>query len=120
MPVKIPVPVKETISQANLHQRDGSLNEALGKQKPVHDVASSIVEIPVADIWSAITINERFLFIRELFGNDPERFKNTVTLLNSLGSWESAKKFMTDRFEWDKSNPAAIDFLNVVRRRFLR
>ena len=119
-PLEIPVPVRETISEINLFQRDGSLNEALGKQKPVHDVASSITDIPVADIWSAITINERFLFIRELFGNDPEGFKNTVTLLNSLGSWDAAKKFMTDRFEWDKNNPVAVDFLNVVRRRFLK
>jgi hypothetical protein len=111
--------IRETIAERNLFQRDGSLNDALGKQKPVHDVASSITDVPIADIWSAITINERFLFIRELFGNDPEGFKNTVTLLNSLGSWEAAKKFMTDRFEWDKNNPVAVDFLNVVRRRFL-
>lgn len=125
-PIKEPVRepekplVRETIAEMNLFQRDGSLNDALGKQKPVHDVASSITDIPVADIWSAITINERFLFIRELFGNDPEGFKNTVILLNSLGSWESAKKFMTDHFEWDKNNPVAIDFLNVVRRRFIK
>lgn len=121
-PIRMPEkpPVRETVSEISLFQRDGSLNEALGKQKPGHDVASSIIEVPVADIWSAITINERFLFIRELFGNDAEGFKNTVTLLNSLSSWESAKKFMTDRFEWDKNNPVAIDFLNVVRRRFLK
>ena len=74
----------------------------------------------IADIWSAITINERFLFIRELFGNDAEGFKNTVTLLNSLNSWEAAGKFMSDRFEWDKNNQVAVDFLNVVRRRFLK
>jgi len=112
--------VRETVAEMNLFQRDGSLNDALGKQKPVHDVASSITDVAIADIWSAITINERFLFIRELFGNDPEGFKNTVALLNSLDSWEAAKKFMTDRFEWDKNNPVAIDFLNVVKRRFLR
>lgn len=104
----------------SLFQRDDSLNEALGKQKPSHDLASSISDIPVADIWSAITINERFLFIRELFGNDPEGFKNTVTLLNSLSTWEAAKKFMSDRFDWDKNNSVANDFLNVVRRRFLK
>jgi len=113
-------PVRETIGEMSLFQRDSSLNETLGKQKPVHDVASSITETAVSDIWSAITINERFLFIRELFSNDHEGFKNTVTLLNSLNSWEAAKKFMTDRFEWDKNNPVAEDFLNVVRRRFLR
>jgi hypothetical protein len=120
LPPKAHPPVRETIAESTLFQRDGSLNDALGKQKPVHDVASSLTDIPVGDIWSAITINERFLFIRELFGNDPEGFKNTVTLLNSLGSWDAAKRFMNDRFEWDKNNPVAIDFLNVVRRRFLK
>lgn len=119
-PAPIKHPVRETATEMHLFQRDDSLNDALGKQKPVHDVASSITDIPIADIWSAITINERFLFIRELFGNDPEGFKNTVTLLNSLDNWEAAKKFMSDRFEWDKNNPVAVDFLNVVRRRFLK
>lgn len=113
-------PARETVSETSLFQRDDSLNTALGKQKPVHDIASSITDVPITDIWSAITINERFLFIRELFGNDPEAFKNMVTLLNSLNSWEAAKKFMTDRFKWDKNDPVANDFLNVVRRRFLK
>lgn len=111
---------REIIAESTLFQRDNSLNETLGKQKPVHDIASTITDVPVSDIWSAITINERFLFIRELFGNDPEGFKNTVTLLNSLSTWDAAQKFMTDRFEWDKTNPVAIDFLNIVRRRFLK
>jgi hypothetical protein len=90
------------------------------KQNPSKDVATPLADMPIADIWSAISINERFLFIRELFGNDPEGFKNTVTLLNSLSSFEAAKKFMTDRFHWDENSTVANDFLNVVRRRFLK
>jgi hypothetical protein len=113
-------PVRETISEASLFQRDGSLNDALGKQKPVHNIASSITDIPVADIWSAITINQRFLFIRELFKNEPDGFKNTVTLLNTLESWDAAKRHLADSFDWDPDNHVVADFLNVVRRRFLK
>ncbi len=77
---------KEMHSNTVLFQREDSLNDALGKQKPIQDVASALTETPVADIWSAIAINDRFLFTRELFGNDSESFKTTVYLLNSISS----------------------------------
>jgi len=79
-----------------------------------------MIEVPIADIWSAITINERFLFIRELFGNNPEAFKNTVTQLNGMGSWEMAKNLLATQFNWDLESAVANDFMNVVRRRFLK
>jgi hypothetical protein len=116
-PPKTPEPEKPVTTI--LFQREDSLNEALGKQKSVQDVASALTEIPVADIWSAIAINDRFLFTRELFGNDSESFKNTVSLLNSISTWEAAKSYIADHFSWDKNNPVAKDFLAIVRRRFL-
>ncbi|MFH0761830.1 MAG: hypothetical protein V2A67_10045 [Bacteroidota bacterium] len=98
---------------------EGRLNEVLGKQKPLYDVASSITESPVNDIWSAIAINDRFLFMRELFDNDSEAFKTTVSLLNSLTSWDAAGRYISSHFNWDKNNPVVKDFQTVVRRRFL-
>ena len=98
---------------------EGRLNEVLGKQKPLYDVASSITETPINDIWSAIAINDRFLFMRELFDNDSEAFKTTVSLLNSLSSWDAAAKYISGHFNWDSNNPVVKDFQTVVRRRFL-
>ena len=118
-PVKPKPPVRETIADTTHYLRDDSLNDVLGKQKPVHDIASTITETPVSDIWSAITINERFLFIRELFANDAEGFKKTVSHLNSLDSWENARIHLEGRFSWKAGDQVASDFMNVVRRRFL-
>jgi hypothetical protein len=116
-PPKTPEPEKPVTTI--LFQREDSLNEALGKQKPVQDLASALTEIPVADIWSAIAINDRFLFTRELFGNDSESFKNTVSLLNSISTWEAARNYISEHFNWDKNNQVAKDFLTIVKRRFL-
>ena len=96
------------------------LNEALGKQKAVHDIASVLTETPVNDIWSAIAINDRFLFTRELFMNDSEAFKTTVTLLNSLPSWDASARYMSDHFDWDRNHPVVKEFQTIVRRRFLK
>ena len=98
---------------------EGRLNDVLGKQKPLFDVASSITETPINDIWSALAINDRFLFMRELFDNDSEAFKATITLLNSLPSWDAAAKYISGHFNWDNNNPIVKDFQTVVRRRFL-
>lgn len=103
-----------------LFQREGSLNEAFAKQKPKQDIASAINETPISDIWSAIAINDRFLFTRELFGNNPELFKSTVSLLNGLPSWEGAKDYISARFSWNTEDQVARDFLILVRRRFLK
>jgi len=109
----------ETEKPAAARGSEGRLNEVLGKQKPLYDVASSITETPINDIWSAIAINDRFLFMRELFDNDSEAFKTTVSLLNSLSSWDAATKYISGHFNWDTNHPVVKDFQTVVRRRFL-
>ncbi len=112
-------PRPSTVQEPLLFQREDSLNEALARQKPLQDVASVLNETPIRDIWSAIAINDRFLFIRELFRNDSESFKTTVTHLNGLQSWEAAQGYLADNFSWSDENPIARNFQNIVRRRFL-
>lgn len=110
---------KEEEKPAAPKGNEGRLNEVLGKQKPLYDVAASLTETRINDIWSAIAINDRFLFMRELFDNDSEAFKTTVSLLNSLSSWDAAAKYISGHFNWDQHNPVVKDFQTVVRRRFL-
>jgi hypothetical protein len=120
-PVASPSREKVSIADQPSQNRDnGSLNEVFGKHKSGHATTATLNETPVSDIWSAITINERFLFIRELFTNDPERFKNTVGMLNSLDSWEAARQIISERFDWGPDNEVATEFLSIVRRRFMK
>jgi hypothetical protein len=122
MPTFMSSPAAKTPAQTpelQLFQREGSLNEALSKQKPKQDVASAFNETPIRDIWSAIAINDRFQYTRELFRNNSEAFKSTVAYLNSLPSWEAASRYLDDNFPWTPENSVAKDFRNIVRRRFL-
>ena len=78
---------------------------------------TSLFGSPVADIRQAVSIGDRFLFQRELFGGNAEKLQQTLTELNTLHSFDEAVAFI-ERFGWDKQSPTHELFINVLRRRF--
>ena len=78
---------------------------------------TSLFGAAVTDIRQAVSIGDRFLFQRELFGGNAEKQQQTLTELNSLHSFDEAVAFI-ERFGWDKQSPTHELFINVLRRRF--
>ena len=78
---------------------------------------TSLFGAPVTDIRQAVSIGDRFLFQRELFGGNAEKLQQTLTELNNLHSLDEAVA-LVDKFGWDKQSPTYELFLNVLRRRF--
>lgn len=79
---------------------------------------SAQVGAPVDDIRKAISIGDRFLFIRELFGGNGEALQKTIDELNKLASLEEAEALVRKRFHWDEESAAAQLFMNILKRRF--
>lgn len=79
---------------------------------------SAQVGAPVDDIRKAISIGDRFLFIRELFGGNGEALQKTIDELNKLSSLEEAEALVRKRFHWDEESAAAQLFMNILKRRF--
>jgi len=75
---------------------------------------------PVKDIKSAIGINDRFYYQRELFGGDADLFNSTIDKLNIMNDIESAEALLSANFKWDEKNEAVQSFKDIVRRRYLR
>lgn len=78
---------------------------------------TSLFGAAVTDIRQAVSIGDRFLFQRELFGGNAEKLQQTLTELNALHSFDEAVALI-DRFGWDKQSPTYELFLNVLHRRF--
>ena len=78
---------------------------------------TSLFGTPVTDIRQAVSIGDRFLFQRELFGGNAEKLQQTLTELNNLHSLDEAVA-LVDKFGWDKQSPTYELFINVLRRRF--
>lgn len=76
---------------------------------------------PLTDMRQGIGINDRFMFVRELFANDSEKYNQTVEAINTAGTIEKALT-ITDRasefFSWQQDNETVQKFILLVYRRY--
>ena len=77
---------------------------------------------PVSDLISAIGINDKFLFLNELFGGSMEKYNKSIRSLNSFATLLGAKTYMSElqiEFQWDCSSDAYKKLADLVERRFI-
>ena len=91
-------------------------------EKPVvEEVASPKAAIygkAVDDIRQAISLGDRFLYQRELFGQNAELMQKTLNELNELSSYDAAVAYISDHFQWDTESSTYQQFLVTLHRRF--
>ena len=73
---------------------------------------------PVKDIRSAISLNDRILFINSLFDEDPMLFQSVLTKINSMPGLDEVVGYLrAERPAWDMESAEVYRFMMAVRRR---
>lgn len=73
---------------------------------------------PVKDIRSAISLNDRILFINILFGQDPMAFQEALTKINQMSSLDEAVEYVAAECpQWDMESETVYRFMMAVRRK---
>lgn len=73
---------------------------------------------PVKDVRSAISLNDRIIFINHLFDEDPMVFQNVITQINTMTSLDQVEEYLRNGFpSWDFSSELVYRFMMAVRRR---
>jgi len=111
---KLVVPVsthnKKTEENSTLNdQLQSTGNEVLGEK---------IYSNSITDIQSAIGINDRFLFIRELFNNDKNEYNSTIEFINNTNEFSTVEEHFKLKQNWDFEDPTVIQFLEITKRKF--
>jgi hypothetical protein len=79
---------------------------------------------PIDDLKSGIGLNEKFLFIRELFGNDHMAYAEAIEKLNQADGIAAAEQVLAEdilpKQQWDLDTEAALSFLHLIYRRFAK
>lgn len=81
-------------------------------------LANSIVKTIYPDFKKAISLNDRFRFSRDLFGDKAEVFDKTLDELNSIQSLDEAINYLNQEFDWDWESESAVAFKNLLINRF--
>lgn len=97
-----------------------SLNDKLRQGKT--ELVEVLKETPVKDLRKAIGINDRFLFINELFRGDEAMYERSIKTINSFNIYPEAEYWINRELKvkigWNKDSSTVQHFDQLVRRRF--
>lgn len=72
----------------------------------------------VKDVRSAISLNDRVMFISTLFRDDSMLFQDVINKFNALTTLEKAVQYLKENFpEWDMDSELVYRFMMSVRRK---
>lgn len=71
-----------------------------------------------SDLRHCFTINDRFRFKRELFGNSDSEMTDTINIVSAMNSFNEAEDYLYDDLGWDPSVDEVKDFMAIIERYF--
>ena len=116
-----------TFSQYNVVKE---VNEAMGQHESLNDklkenrteVMHAIKDTPIRDLRKAIGINDRFVFINELFRGDEPMYERSIKTINGFNVYTEAEYWMNRELKiklgWDDTRDTVKHFYQLVKRRF--
>jgi hypothetical protein len=130
MPVEIPtmihqpVQVQKEVFELNeilvAQHEQPELNERLKEEKI--EVATVLQSAPVRDLKKAVGINDRYLFVNELFRGDESMYERSMKTINGFTIYPEAQYWIERELKvklgWGDQCETAKLFDQLVRRRF--
>ncbi|MCU0473621.1 MAG: hypothetical protein MUC93_09685 [Bacteroidales bacterium] len=95
-----------------------SLNEKLGNLRDEDDVSDILKTKKLTNLTEAIGVNDKFLFIRELFNGNPESYNKAISSLEEVKTLDDAKAVIMSFIGDNKETDAVRQLLNLVKRKF--
>lgn len=126
-PVKAELPGEE-IKPAELFAADDedkilTLNQRLSAQRKGQNAAGSIEVVePLADIKTAINLNDKLLFVKDLFKGYNLAYTEAIEIVNRFSSFEEADRFLKNNYvtknNWEDKKDTSDKFYALLKRRY--
>lgn len=115
-----------------LAEQKKEMNEAWGKSAPslndklkteTTELGALLTEAPVKDLKKAIGINDRFVFVHELFRGDETMYERSIKTINNFRAYPEAEfwieRELKTKLGWDENKDSVKYFRQLVKRRFI-
>ncbi len=119
-PEPLPAPVLDEPAAADTPPL--SLNEILAAQTTKATVSSQLNQRQTRDLKGMISLNDKLLFVRDLFNGYSLAYSEAIELLNRFDTFESADNFLKQNYvvknSWSEKQDVADKFYELLNRRF--
>ena len=112
------IPKPQTV-KSGTSQR--SLNDLFTEKDGDHSLGAQFQNAKVHDLTKAISINDKFTYIKELFNNKGEEFSAAITSLNQCRNMEEAfncLEGLKQKYFWDSTSTTYLSLCDLLRRKF--
>src|SRR5690606_23121582 len=105
-------------------ERPMSLNERLSEQRKAMDSEKHHLESPrrIRDIKAGINLNDKLMFIKDLFNGYSLAYSEAIELLNRFESFEDADRFLKTNYaqknSWDTKQASVEKLYAILRQRY--
>lgn len=97
-----------------------SLNDRLKQERT--ELAHVLKDTPIKDLRKAVGVNDKFLFVNELFRGDEAMYERSIKTINSFHIFPEAEYWINRELKvklgWNDQSPTVKHFYQLVRRRF--
>ena len=82
-------------------------------------VEKNVVEEPVVEtrpnmLLKSFTLNDKFRFIRDVFGGNEADFNDTINLIAAMDSYDEAADYLYNDMMLDANNQSVADFMDLI------
>lgn len=118
-----PQTTPEPVNEAPVNGNDKNEAFYLHFEKAYHEaLKDKLAYAKIQSLKGAFGLNDKLLFIKELFNGDAGEFNEIVDVLDQQDNCQAAlQRLSAIAFEknWDKEDSAVNDFVNMVNRRYV-
>lgn len=111
----------DLVNEIQENLADKSVNDQLSLQKKV-SIAEKLQKTKIEDLRKVIGLNQKFLFMNDLFEGEKAHYDYALNYLNELTTLNEANEFLTNelatKHSWDFNTSTAKIFKELVERKF--
>lgn len=116
-------PTKEPLTEkSTLDLFSDTSTATIGETMAKNDALGERLQTsPISDLREAIGINDKFIFINQLFKGDMERYNRILDELNGFSSLKGAQTYLTElavQYQWNTEDPAYLKLADMIERKF--
>jgi len=107
--------IRETIHETRISGSSKTYNDLLSQTARINDRLESN---RLVDLSKMLTLNDRFRFMREFFGNDAQKMTENLAAISQLGSFEEAQTLFREICPLGEESESITDFYMMLEKWF--
>lgn len=118
-PAPTPTPVPEIKDKPIVTQKEEQkIVVPKVEEKYITSLKDTLERKNVTDLRKSFSLNDRFLFKKELFGGNEDLMSRVIEVLNQQPSLQEAMTYLRNEMDWDFTSSTAAAFISHLEKRF--